>query len=330
MMRVAISVGLLLALSVTLVPSATAQSTTKIPRVAYVVMFNTGPSAPFAQDFRGGMKQLGWEEGKTIRIEEYSANGSSERLSSIMRQLADSKVDIIVAVCTPEAKAAMKVTSTIPIVVAATGDAVKSGLVQSYARPGGNVTGVSGQLLELSAKRIELLKESFPATKNVTALWNPARGDNALEIDAMASIARNLGMQFTSREVRDREELELTLTTTPYGPGQALTDAGDSLLSSPEGLPAIIKFASEKRLPAIYDDRGYVDAGGLMSYGPNLPGQHRLAAQYVDKILKGAKPGELPMQQPTKFELIINLKTAKALGFAIPQSVLLRADEVIQ
>jgi putative tryptophan/tyrosine transport system substrate-binding protein len=309
-------------------PRAVAQQPAKIRRVAYVYLFTVGPSAPFWEVFRNRMEELGWHDGKNVRIEEYDAKGSGDKLLAIMQSLAASKVDVIVALCTPETKAAMRATSTIPIVVAATGDAVKSGLVQSYSRPGGNVTGVSGQLLELSAKRMELLKEAFPAMRSVTALWNPVRGDNALEVDAMKAAAEKLGVVLDSQQVRDLHELELVLNTMPRGPGRALTDSGDALLSSQHD--AIVKFAAANKMPAIYDDREYVDAGGLMSYGPNLSNQSRRAAEYVDKILKGAKPADLPMEQPTKFELVINLKTAKELGLTIPQSLRLRADEVIQ
>jgi putative tryptophan/tyrosine transport system substrate-binding protein len=310
------------------VPQSIAQESPKIPRVAYVYLFNVGPSAPWVQPFRERMRELGWQDGTNVRIEEYNAHGNGDKLLSIMKDLADSKVDVILAVCTPETKAAMRATSTIPIVVAATGDAVKSGLVQSYSRPGGNVTGVSGQLLELSAKRMELLKETYPALRNVTALWNPARGDNAAEVEAMKGAAGKLGVTLESQQVRDPQELDVVLNAMVRGPGWGLTDAGDSMLSSEHGV--ILKFAAFNRMPAIYDDREYVDAGGLMSYGPNLANQHRRAAEYVDKILRGAKPADLPMEQPTKFELVINLKTAKALGLAIPQPLLLRADEVIQ
>ena len=324
-------VGCALAFALTLctaVPEAAAQQPAKIPRVAYVYLFNVGPSAPWVEPFRSRMEELGWRDGVNVRIEVYDAKGSGDKLLAIMQSLAASKVDVILAVCTPETKAAMRATSTIPIVVAATGDAVKSGLVQSYSRPGGNVTGVSGQLLELSAKRMELLKETFPAMRSVTALWNPARGDNALEVDAMKVEAGRLGVVLDSQQVRDPQELELVMNTMARGPGRALTDSGDSLLSSQHD--AIVKFAAANKMPAIYDDREYVDAGGLMSYGPNLSSQHRHAAEYVDKILRGAKPADLPMEQPTKFELVINLKTAKALELTIPQSLRLRADEVIQ
>jgi len=329
MKRATIACGLVLALTFcVVVPQAVSQQPTKIPRVAYVYLFNVGPSAPWVQPFRSRMQELGWQDGTNVRIEEYDAKGSGDKLLAIMQSLADSKVDVILAVCTPETKAAMRATSTIPIVVAATGDAVKSGLVKSYSRPGGNVTGVSGQLLELSAKRMEMLKETFPTVRNVTALWNPARGDNAAEVESMKGTAVALGIVLDSQQVRDPQELDVVLSTMARGPGRALTDSGDSMLSSQHD--AIVKFAAANKIPAIYDDREYVDAGGLMSYGPNLSSQHRRAAEYVDKILRGAKPADLPMQQPTKFELVINVKTAKALGLTVPQSLLLRADDVIQ
>lgn len=305
-----------------------AQQAKGMPRIAYVYLFDTGPSAPFFEAFAARMRELGWVDGRNIVIANKGAGGSQEKLAAIMRELVDSKVDLILAVCTPEAKAAMKVTTTIPVVVAATGDAVKAGLVESLAKPGGNVTGVSNQLLELSGKRIQMLKEVVPSLKRATILWNPVRGDNRLEAEAMQAAARDLGVQLDSKQVRDAGEFDAALAAMSRDGTQAFTESGDTLMSSETH--RLIDFSVKNRMPAIYDDRGYADAGGLMSYGPNLPDSHRLAAEYVDKILKGANPANLPMQQATRFELVINMKTARALGLTIPQQLLQRADEVIQ
>jgi putative tryptophan/tyrosine transport system substrate-binding protein len=245
-----------------------------------------------------------------------------------MRGLVDSKIDIIVTACTPEAKAAIKVTNTIPIVMAATGDLVAAGLAASLARPGGNVTGVSAMLLDLSAKRLELLKEAFPKVSLATVLWNPGRPDNKPEVSAMQAAAQALKVRLDSQEVRMPAELADALELLPTTGTQAILNAGDTLLSNQSG--KIIAFAAKRRLPTLFESRLFADQGGLMSFGPNFPALHRRAADYVDKILKGAKRGDLPIEQPTKFELVINMKPAEALAFTIPQSLLVRADEVIQ
>jgi putative ABC transport system substrate-binding protein len=307
---------------------ASAQATKPLPRVAYVWLFGIGPSAPFVDSFAGRLAELGWVDGKTVRLELRDAKGDVEKLNAIMRELVDSKIDVIAVACTPEAMAAKKATTTIPVVVAATGDPVRSGLVASLARPGGNITGVTAVLLELSAKRMEMLREIAPGITRVTALWNPVRGDNAFEIAAMQEAARKLGMQLQSQQVRDREEIEVALDAMAKEGTQGLTEAGDPFMYT--YAPELIAFAARRRIPAMYDNRFFVDEGGLMSYGPNLPTLHRRAADYVDKILKGAKPADLPFEQPSKFELVINMNTAKALGIAIPHSLLLRADEVIR
>jgi putative tryptophan/tyrosine transport system substrate-binding protein len=307
---------------------AGAQRPNPVPRVAYVYLFDTGPAAPFADVFRTRLRELGWIEGKNIVVEPRDAGGSNEKLEAIMRDLVAANIDLIVAMCTPEAKAALKATTTIPIVVTATGDPVKFGLVASLARPGGNVTGVALQLLELSAKRVEMLREVLPAMTRATVVWNPVRGDNFAEVETMQSEARKRGVVLESQQVRDPEELDVALDALAKGRSQAFMISSDTMTE--RVLPQLVEFAARARIPAFYDNRTYVDAGGLMSYGPNLPAAHRRAAEYVDKILKGAKPADLPMERPTTFELVINTKTAKALGVTIPQSMLLRADEVIR
>lgn len=308
--------------------ATTAQGTKPIPRVAYVWLFGIGPSAPFADDFVGELAKLGWVDGKTVKVELRDAKGDPERLNAILRELVDSRVDIIAVACTPEAVAAKKATTTIPIVVAATGDPVRSGLVASMARPGGNITGVSAALLELSAKRMQILKELRPDLVRATALYNPARGDNEVEVAVMQEAARSLGIQLASQQVRGRDELEVALDAMVKERAQGLTETGDPSIYT--YAPELVAFTARMRIPAVYDNRYFVDAGGLMSYGPNLPTLHRRAAHFVDRILKGARPADLPFEQPDKFELVINLKAARAIGITVPQSLMSRADEVIR
>jgi len=316
-----------IALSVAASP-APAQQATKVPRIAYVWMFGQGPSAPYADAYRERMAELGYVEGKTMQSEYIDAGGSGPKLDAIMERLVRDKVDIIVAMCTPEALSAKKFTSTIPIVVAATGDPVKAGLAQSMSHPGGNVTGVSAMSLPLSAKRVDLLKQTFPKLTQTTVLWNPSRPDNTPEVKTMQEAAARVGLKFQSDEVRSRDELTVKLDAIGWDGTQSLLNSGDSLLASEARV--IAERANKLKIPALFEDRYFVEMGGLMSYGPDMRQLHRRAADYVDKILKGAKPGDLAIEQPTKFELVISKKAAKALGVTIPATVLLQADEVIE
>jgi len=308
-------------------PLLPAQSTKRVPRVGYVWIFAMGPSAPYESSFRRRLAELGWIDGKTITIEPRDAGADPQKLGAIMRELVETRVDVIVASCTPEAKAAMRYTTTIPIVVAASGDPVAAGLAQSLARPGGNVTGLSGMWLEQSAKRLTILKETFPGVSRATVVWNPERPDNKPEVEAMLAAARSLNIRLDSQQVRTPVELADALGFLPTTGSQALLNAGDSLISA--HYRQIIAFANDRKLPVVFEDRVFPDLGGLMSYGPNLETMHSRAAEYVDKILKGAKPAELAIRQPEKFELVINARTAKAQGFVLPQSLLLQADDVI-
>ena len=308
-------------------PAAT-QTATKPPRIAYVWLFSQGPSAPYADAFRERMSELGYVEGKTIQSEYIDAGGSGAKLDGIMEGLVRDKVDIIVAMCTPEALSAKKFTTTIPIIMAATGDPVKAGLVTNIAHPGGNITGVSAMSLPLSAKRVDLLKQAFPKLTQTTVLWNPSRPDNTPEVKTMQEAAAKLGLKFQSDEVRTRDELAIKLDAIGWDGTQSLLNSGDSLVSGESR--AIAERANKLKIPALFEDRYYAEMGGLMSYGPNYRKLHRRAADYVDKILKGAKPGDLPIEQPTNFELVINKRTAKALGVTIPNTVLLQADELIE
>jgi putative tryptophan/tyrosine transport system substrate-binding protein len=306
---------------------AGAQSPTRPRRVAYVWLFSAGPSAPHPEAFRARMAELGWNEGREVTLTYHDAKGDPQLLASIAAQLVKDKVDVIVATCTPEAKAARALTSTIPIVMTSTGDPVEAGLVESLARPGGNITGVSTMSLHLSAKRIALLKEALPALTRATVIWNPGRPDSKAEVQAMTTAAARLGVKLRSAEVRTVEELDRELEFLGADGAQALLNAGDSLVTS--SARRITARAAALKLPSLFEDRIFVDAGGLMSYGPNFVQLHRRAADYVDRILKGARPGDLPIEQPTSFELIVSRKVANALGIVLPRSLLLQADEVI-
>ncbi len=305
-----------------------AQPATNLPHIAYVWLFNQGPSAPYAESFSARMTELGWVDGRNIKIEYRDAHGDEAELDAIMEELVRNKVNVIVAMCTPEAVSARKFTTTIPIVMASTGDPVNAGLVQSLAHPGGNITGLSAMSLPLSAKRVDLLKEAFPRLTQVTVLWNPERTDNVAEIKTMREAAARLGLKFQSDEVRTRDELTIALDAISWDGTQSLLDATDPLIGAEA--PAIAKRAAKLKLPMLSLDRAYVGAGGLMSYGPDYRKLHRRAADYVDKILKGAKPGDMPIEQPTNFELVINKKVVDALGVTIPYSVLIQASEIIE
>ena len=297
------------------------------PRVAYVWLFDKGPSAPYQGAFNSRMQELGWVEGKTFVADYRSADGDPKKLAAIMDELVRTNVDVIVAMCTPEAVAARKVTTTIPIVVASVGDPVMAGLVSNLARPDTNVTGVSAVLLPLSAKRMELLREVAPRVKKAAVVWNPVRKDNEPEVKTMQEAGRRVGIELQSIPVRTREEFATAMDFMEGEGIQALFNGGDNLLTLEA--PALVARAAKMRIPAVYESRYYVDIGGFMSYGPNFPQMHQRAAHYVDKILRGAKPADLPIEEPTRFELVINRKAAAEVGIAIPPAVLLRADQVI-
>jgi putative ABC transport system substrate-binding protein len=318
-------IGLALALSLVLAPlAAGAQSAATIPRIGLL-----SPDARFWEPLRLGLRDLGYVEGKSIVLEERSSEGrNDERFSDLASELVRLKVNIIVTGGTPATLAAKQATATIPIVIAGVGDPVRSGLVSSLAHPGGNVTGVTVFGPGLAAKRLELLKEVVPNMSRVAFLWNPANPDQKFSLNEVQAGARALGVTLQSVEARSREELERALTTMKQSRPSALLMTADGVLQRYIG--RIVAFTAEARLPVMYQLREAVDRGGLMSYGASLPDLGRRAASYVDKILKGAKPADLPVEQPTKFELVINLKAAKALGLTIPPSVLGRADQIIE
>ena len=306
-----------------------AQPPRKVPRIGYLVLapLLEKPS-PERAAFLEALSELGYVDGKTVSIEYRSAGWNAELLPDLAEELVRLNVDAIVTGGGgATAEAARQATKTIPIVVAASADPVGLGLVASLARPGGNITGTSLMAPELGSKRLELLKETVPKISRVAVLWHP-RGAGRLEWQQTEAAARRLGVTLQSYEVRNADDVARALEAMTQKRPDAVIMFFDPLTS---GYRVIISdFALKNRLPTIFGSREFAAAGGLMSYGPNIPELFRRAAVYVDKILKGAKPRDLPIEQPTKFELIVNLKTAKALGLTIPPSVLIRADQVVQ
>ena len=305
-------------------------STPKVPRIGYLEasMPQNGTTA-FLEDFRQGLRELGYVEGKNIQLEIRWGDGKLERLPALADELVRLNVDVIVAVNSPSVVAARQATRTIPIVMPVSSDPVGDGLVASLARPGGNITGLSVMSPELGQKRLQLLKQSFPRlSRPVAVLWNPDYVGMAARFRQAQGGASAVGMGVRSVEVRNSRELERELASMDHERPDALLILADPLTTS-ERL-RIVEFAAAERLPAMYETSRFVEAGGLMSYGPNVDQIVRRAATYVDKILKGAKPGDLAIEQPATFELVINLKSAKAQGITIPPSILLQADRVIE
>ena len=281
--------------------------------------------------FIQGLRDLGYVEGRNLVIEYRNHEGKEERLPALAAELVALKVDVILAVSTLPALAAMKVTRTLPIVFAAAAEPVTSGLVTSLARPGGNVTGMSAVAPELVGKCLELLKQTVPGVTRGVILWQPGAPDERTDKDMLkeAEVAsRALGVRLQAVKARRPEDLERAFSDVTKARAGALIVLTSVMFINERR--RLVGLAAKNRLPTVYPQRDFVDVGGLMSYGPNGPDLFRRAATLVDKILKGAKPADLPVEQPTKFELVINLKTAKALGLTIPQSVLLRADQVIE
>ena len=277
---------------------------------------------------RQGLRDLGYIEGRNVVIEYRRAYGKPEQLPALVADLVHQKVDLIFTANTPAALAAKKATSSIPIVIVALSDPVEAGVVNSLARPGGNVTGLTRFSSELSGKRLELLKEAFPKISVVAVLWNPEIPGPSLAFKETQAAAKALDVQLQSLEVREPSDFDQAFSAITKKKSGALMVLGDALTILQR--PRILEFAAKSRLPAIYDRPDDVNEGGLMFYGVNEPELFRRAAVYVDKILKGTKPADLPVEQPTKFELVINLKTAKQIGLTIPPNVLARADRVIK
>ena len=315
--------------AVAAVPLAVAaQEARKLPRIGFLGNSTASLEANLVGPFRESLRNLGYVEGRNISIEYRWAEGNYDRFPTLIAELIALKVDVIVTAGTPAALAVKKATASIPLVMVAVGDPVGTGLVASLGRPGGNVTGLTSIAPELEGKRLELLKEALPRVSRVAVLWNPA---NAYQIGSEKEVqaaAKVLRISVVSLPVRNPEELGNAFAAIPREHADAILVLADRLFL--HNRERIADFAIKNRLPGMNAYRELVEAGGLMSFGPSYAMMHRQAATYVDKILKGAKAGDMPIEQPAKFELVMNLKTAKALGLTIPQSLLLRADEVIQ
>jgi putative ABC transport system substrate-binding protein len=325
-------IGLLVTLALPLLVApltAEAQQPMKVLRIGMLSAGNppSGPS-PTAEAFQQALRELGWVEGKNIVFESRFAEGDLDRLPALAADLARLNVELIVASGASATRAAQHATSTIPIVMTGTGDAVRDGFVVSLAQPGGNITGVSNFVTELTPKRLEVLMEAIPGVARVAVLTDPVNPYTPAMVSELEGAARALGVQLHIREVTDPSTLESVFAALTH-------ERVDALMVLPAGRfnahsRRIVGLVAHSQLPAIYPARWFVEAGGLMFYGANLAEAVQRAARYVDKILKGAKPADLPVEQPTTFELVINLKTAQALGLTIPPALLFRATEVIR
>jgi putative ABC transport system substrate-binding protein len=306
-----------------------AQSAAKIPKIGVLQPGTAAGAQHFFEVFKQGMRERGYVEGRHVVFEHRRGDNNRERLSAGAAELVRLKMDIIVT-STDEGVAAVKQqTRTIPVVMANSTDPVGTGFVASLARPGGNITGNSGMSPELSGKRLELLREIVPGLSRIAILWNPEIRGAVLGYKETESAARSLRLQLQSVEVSHVDDLDRAFAAATTGRAEALVVPAVNPVAF-SNRKQIAALAQKHRLPSIYGTREFADAGGLMAYGPNAADLWRHAASYVDKILKGARPGDLPVEQPSKFELVINLKTAKALGLTIPQSLLQRADYAIQ
>jgi putative ABC transport system substrate-binding protein len=309
--------------------TANAQPAGKVYRVGYLTAGSIAANPRVLEAFRQGLRELGWVEGQNVVIEYRSAEGRFDRLPDLAAELVRLKVDVIVGAATPAVVAAKKATASIPIVGVSLTEPVGIGLIASLARPGGNVTGVSYSVgTDIFGKDLELLTEAVPKVRRIAVLSNPDGPVYTHTTSNIKEAARSLGLQLQLVEARGPGDFDGAFATMARERVGALL-----VVTDPVFIPhraRLVGLAAKNRLPSIFTQRADVEAGGLMSYGPNFADMYRRAATYVDKILKGAKPADLPVEQPTKFELVINLKTAKALGLTIPPSLLQRADEVIQ
>ncbi|HEY6366218.1 MAG TPA: ABC transporter substrate-binding protein [Candidatus Binatia bacterium] len=317
---------LLLVSCLTMVSVAQAQQGVNISRVGYVSTVGS-PDANF-EELRRGLRDLGYGEGKNIAFEYRAAQGKAELIPGFIAELVQMKVDLIFCPNLPAIQAAKEATKTIPIVMISNVDPVELGLVESFARPGGNITGMTLQSLELSGKRLELLKETFPKLNRVALVWNVGDQSMNLITKQVQAVAPQLGVTIQPSGVRDPSDLDSAFAKITQSPPDALFSVADRLITSQR--KKILEFAAKNKIPTMFDAQAAVEAGALMAYGPSRAEVSRRAAVFVDKILKGAKPADLPVEQPMKFDLVINLKTAKELGLTIPPNVLARADKVIR
>jgi putative ABC transport system substrate-binding protein len=319
---------LLATVLLTAVSLAEAQQPKRIPQIGYISYGSVEIEKSWLAVLQQGLRELGYLEGKNIVIEQRHAAGRSEKLTELLAELIRLKVDILVAAGDPAAHAAKDATSTIPIVMVSSPDPVGTGLIASLAHPGGNVTGLSDFHAGVITKRFEVLKDVVPLMSRVAVLLNPANRSNTLQLKDIQATAPAFRVTIISLEAKGPDDIDGTFAAIGKERPGALLVVGDKLFASQQN--RIFEFVGKSRLPAIYSQRGYVEAGGLMSYGTNFADQYRRVATYVDKILKGAKPADLPVEQPTKFELVVNLKAAKQIGLTVPPSVLFRADKVIK
>ena len=300
--------------------------TTRVPRVGYLSLVAGGGPLPLVRAFSQGLRDRGLVEGQNVVIDARFPD-QVEQLRDVAAELVKARADVIVAVGGPAISAARATTSTIPIVMTPSSDPVASGFVASLGRPGGNITGLSSISPQLVGKRLELLQEIVPGLTRVGVLWNAVNPDTARELHQTQSAATQAGLALHTLEVRSPNDIPGAFDTAARDAVEALLTLGDPLMESSAQRIALL--AARNRLPAMYPSREYVDAGGLVAYGPNLPDLYRRAAVYVDKILKGASAASLPVEQPTQLDLIVNLQAASSLGIAMPRTVLLQADDVI-
>jgi ABC-type uncharacterized transport system substrate-binding protein len=322
-------IGLAVVLTLSLMLAAVAVEAQPAGKVWRIGVLSPGVPAhsPPLEAFRQGLHGLGYIEGRNTIIDERFAENRNERLGDLARDLVQARVDVIFALNTPAALAAKRATTTIPIVVTRVSDPIGAGLVASLAHPGGNVTGLTTVSPELSGKRLELLREALPGVERVTVLWNSANIGHTANVREMEAAGPRLRLAVSALRVRGEQDVSTAIQTAVNTRAGALVVIDDLVISSYQA--RILDIASKYKLPVISQFREFCEAGGLMAYGPNNDEMFRRAAFFIDKILKGAKPADLPVEQPTKFELVINLKAAKALGLTIPQSLLMRADQLI-
>jgi putative tryptophan/tyrosine transport system substrate-binding protein len=326
-MKAKILVYALPALILAAIHIAEARQAKKVPRIGYLTAASASAMVPRANAFRQGLRELGYVEGKNILIEYQYADGKLDRLPALAAELVRLNVDIIVSGGPAATRPAREATSTIPIIMAQDGDPVGNGFVASLAQPGGNITGLSTVAPEMSGKRLELLKEIMPKLSRVAVFGNSSDPGNARVLKETELAAAAFGLKVQYIEVVSLADIETAFRSASKGRADAVLLIPNPILTPHRAMVADL--AVKSRLPVIYDTQ-YVEAGGLMTYGVNLPDLDRRAATYVDKILKGAKPADLPVEQPTKFEFIINLKAAKQIGLTIPPNVLARADKVLK
>jgi ABC-type uncharacterized transport system substrate-binding protein len=329
LMGAKILVYALLALILTTIHLAEAQQPKKATLLGYLSARSSSSESTRIEAFRQVLRELGYVEGKKIIIEYRFAEGKFDRLADLAAELVRLNVEVIVTAGVPPTRAAKQVTTTIPIVMAGGGDPVSTGLVASFARPGGNITGSSDLTVDSITKRLELLKEVVPKASRVAVLLNPANPTNPLQLKETQAVASALGITIVPLEIKGAEDFDQAFVTMKKKRADALVVFSDPMFGFYQ--KQIANLAMKSRLPAIYGNRYYVEAGGLMSYGSTNPDDHyRRAAIYVDKILKGATPAELPVERPMKLDLVINLKAAKQIGLTIPPNVLARADRIIK